>query len=110
LYFSVPAHSLFAFEPPAGGNDPPDGVEFAWSTGFKLFVVIFFVFFFLLYVLVLINGERQPAAPQEQQDEEQTRRMADSTPQPRHRVRSGGRSASIAYKRPDAAGEPGERG
>jgi cytoskeletal protein RodZ len=107
LYFSVPAHSLLAFERPVGGNDPSDGVEFAWTTGLMLLVVIFFVVFFLLYVLVLINGERQSAAPQERQDEQQTSQMTDSEPQSRHHVRSGGRPASTANERPDAAGEPG---
>ncbi|HZB31073.1 MAG TPA: hypothetical protein VE465_12990 [Streptosporangiaceae bacterium] len=107
MYFKVPAHSLFAFEPAVGGNDPPDGAEFVWTTGFKLLVVIFFAFFFLLYVLVLINGERQSADPRERQDEQHASRMADAEP-PRHHLRSGGRAASAADERPYAAGEPEE--
>jgi hypothetical protein len=110
LYFTVPAHSLFASEPPARGNDPPDGVEFAGMTGLKLLVVIFFVVCFLLYVLALINSERQSAAPRERNDEQPTSRMADSKQRPSRHVRSGGRSTSSADERPSAAGEPGKPG
>ena len=116
LYFSVPAHSLFSFEPPVG--DAPDGVEFAWTSGLKLLIVIFFVIFFLLYVLVLINGERRPAAPHERQAEHPTSRMAASEPQPRHHARTGGRSGTsadhgpraAAASEPDAPGTPNKPG
>jgi hypothetical protein len=110
VYFTMPAHSLFASEPPARGNDPPDGVEFAGATGLKLLVVIFFVVCFLLYVLALINSERQSAAARERHDEQPTGRMADSEQRPSHHVRSGGRSASSAEERTSATGEPGEPG
>lgn len=106
LYFSVPGHSLLAFEPPAIAKDSADGAEFAWSSGLKLLIVIFFVVFFLLYVLVLVNGERRTPAPQDRQEGQPTSQMAEAEPRPRDQTRADGLAGSIADTGP-AAAEPG---